>query len=1098
MILEGSKIKRNRFILLMSLQLAIILTNSIVQVNSLSLVNESQLDETILEENLYQTSLINQFDLNPSSYEIESLLETGTGINWGNATTVDQLYQPITPRVAIDANNNSHIFWSNYRNGRTLYHQIIYENGTFGACEVILNKSDGQEIRCDAVSDLFGNIHLVYSWGTTISNQKTYYKKWTNGTWSEIERVDFGIDEDGDYIPAHDPELAVDFNGNPHVIWSGKVLTYWDLTARPIYYQRRIGANQWSDIVKVSYAEPGNYKMIITADGIVHVILSQRIGNTYDAYHAVKYYDKDLEDNDWGLEEGLLYEEMQSTVLPVPTPDIIAVGNTVYCYFLSINEFTVGMYNIMKSGYTWGSYNLLTTNVSTGGRIRLSGTSSSRGDLVITWPKKSYIDSTSIGGIFHQSYIKEMDEYSVPFYINKEQVNALEPTLVYNTKTDTLHLVWWDTLPGTSSKALYYRVGFFDTDLDGLSNEAETNIYGTDPNKADTDDDMMDDGEEIALGFDPLNPDEDSDQILDGWEYIYGYDPYNSSDATLDLDLDGLTTYYEFTNQTNPNSNDTDSDTLLDGDEILIYFTNPIEPDTDFDLLTDGEEILLYFTNPLNNDTESDGIPDGYEIFNGLDPLVNDSLNDNDLDLLTNYFEYSFGTNPNSNDTDSDLLDDYVEIFVYFTDPLLLDTDSDGLDDHYEITIDPLDTTYLTNNIYQTDPLIMDTDSDSLSDLFELNVSLTNPINNDTDYDLMTDGYEWQFGLNPFADDSAADYDDDKLINYLEFLLLGNPFRADTDGDRVDDYEEYLLGTDLNSGDTDGDGLTDYLEYKYWHTNATNPDTDYDGLNDMLELYVYGSSPSNPDTDGDGLIDGDEVYIYGSHPFYVDTDGDKLTDPQEVAFGSLPYMVDSDGDGMSDYFEYRYNFNPMNDDSQNDPDHDNLINLDEFWFGCNPLVNDTDEDMLNDYEEAYIYLSSPIRADSDFDGLSDYSEVKIYNTIPIDPDCDDDGLNDGEEILVYFTNPLLYDTDLDGYSDFEEIQAGTNPLDARSNPSHQLFVTVISVFGGIIGALLLYYLTPLIFTQIRDHGEKEWMKQGMMLRQKKHNEMLNNNKEKPN
>jgi hypothetical protein len=46
---------------------------------------------------------------------------------------------------------------------------------------------------------------------------------------------------------------------------------------------------------------------------------------------------------------------------------------------------------------------------------------------------------------------------------------------------------------------------FLDSDQDGLSN-AEEKIYGTDPNKADTDGDGYTDGAEVKSGYDPLKP----------------------------------------------------------------------------------------------------------------------------------------------------------------------------------------------------------------------------------------------------------------------------------------------------------------------------------------------------------------------------------------------------------------------------------------------------------------------------------------------------------------------------------------------------------------------------------------------------------------
>ncbi len=46
-----------------------------------------------------------------------------------------------------------------------------------------------------------------------------------------------------------------------------------------------------------------------------------------------------------------------------------------------------------------------------------------------------------------------------------------------------------------------------DDDGDGLSNEDEELIYGTDPNNPDTDGDGINDGDEVAMGTDPLTPD---------------------------------------------------------------------------------------------------------------------------------------------------------------------------------------------------------------------------------------------------------------------------------------------------------------------------------------------------------------------------------------------------------------------------------------------------------------------------------------------------------------------------------------------------------------------------------------------------------------
>lgn len=49
-------------------------------------------------------------------------------------------------------------------------------------------------------------------------------------------------------------------------------------------------------------------------------------------------------------------------------------------------------------------------------------------------------------------------------------------------------------------------------------------------------------------------------------------------------------------------------------------------------------------------------------------------------------------------------------------------------------------------------------------------------------------------------------------------------------------------------------------------------------------------------------------------------------------------------------------------------------------------------------------------------------------------DTDGDGLSDWQEIFVYGTSPYLVDSDGDGFSDYEEVMAESDPLDPKSTP----------------------------------------------------------------
>ncbi|MHA2251382.1 MAG: FG-GAP-like repeat-containing protein [Candidatus Kariarchaeaceae archaeon] len=154
-----------------------------------------------------------------------------------------------------------------------------------------------------------------------------------------------------------------------------------------------------------------------------------------------------------------------------------------------------------------------------------------------------------------------------------------------------------------------------DLDNDNLSNYDEFHTFHTKPNNNDTDFDELSDYDEVTIHFtNATNNDTDGDIILDGWEVKYNLDP-NNDDAMDDPDQDNLTNYQEY----------------------YLYLTlnwplNATNNDTDGDTLLDGEEYNLYKTNPTSNDTDNDKLPDNYEIKNGLNASNNDTDGDGDSD----------------------------------------------------------------------------------------------------------------------------------------------------------------------------------------------------------------------------------------------------------------------------------------------------------------------------------------------------------------------------------------------------------------------------------------------------------------------------------
>jgi hypothetical protein len=70
-----------------------------------------------------------------------------------------------------------------------------------------------------------------------------------------------------------------------------------------------------------------------------------------------------------------------------------------------------------------------------------------------------------------------------------------------------------------------------DTDNDGLTDDDEINIWGTNPNNPDSDNDGLTDNEEVSeWATDPLSPDSDGDSYSDGEEVENGYNPLGSDE----------------------------------------------------------------------------------------------------------------------------------------------------------------------------------------------------------------------------------------------------------------------------------------------------------------------------------------------------------------------------------------------------------------------------------------------------------------------------------------------------------------------------------------------------------------------------------------
>lgn len=303
-----------------------------------------------------------------------------------------------------------------------------------------------------------------------------------------------------------------------------------------------------------------------------------------------------------------------------------------------------------------------------------------------------------------------------------------------------------------------------DGDEDGITDADETSgalneKFGnkpTDPTKADSDNDGLNDGEEI-----------------------HGNPQVPSITVT---DKDGKQKVISGPFYTDPNKADSDGDGVSDADE-LANGTDPTNPDTDGDGVKDGED-----THPADGtngaggtdsdkkDSDGDGLSDAQE--NAGNPQV-DSITYVDKNGVSNVISGPFKTDPNKADTDGDGLDDGFEL-AHGTNPLEADTDGDGVPDGEDKY--PADGTKSRDEV-PSDPKTTDSDGDGLTDAQE---NAGNP-----DYPSIT-----------ITDKNGSD-------KVIKGPFKTDPNKQDTDGDGVPDGLELANGTDPTNPDTDGDGVND-------------------------------------------------------------------------------------------------------------------------------------------------------------------------------------------------------------------------------------------------------------------------------------------------
>lgn len=573
-----------------------------------------------------------------------------------------------------------------------------------------------------------------------------------------------------------------------------------------------------------------------------------------------------------------------------------------------------------------------------------------------------------------------------------------------------------------------------DSDQDTLSNIDEFR-QRSNPNDSDSDDDGLNDGEEVNVHHTrPNSADSDEDQMPDGWEVRYTLNALDASDAGLDRDGDGAINLNEY---------------LLGSD--------PVDPNSR------PIPTASYFES-----FESDGVGawrsvPGYAAWYVSDDFASvgeRSLRSAVVDYgTTSQMEWMQYTIDGELQLDAGVNTetDYVSLRIFIDELLYLDIS--GTQQHHlrvplTAGIHKIRVEYSSGAIYKSNANAGWIDNVEFIGF------------QDSDGDGLYDGWELARGLDPHnAADALQDRDGDQLPNLHEFWYGTDINNPDSDGDEASDGIEIGVGSNPLDGDSENDGMPDGWELRYglqvMGYDATS-DADSDGVSNLDE-YLFGCLPNDPISKPQPVLQffesfeqqradrwvpvADDIPWFVSNRFASDgsyslrsgaIDHGQITRMQLVAItekGVLSFDAGVDSETNYDYLQVYIDGERV------------LLLSGNQQQQISQMLGAGRHEIRVEYSKDYIIAAGADAAwidnirfepvvDSDKDGIYDEWEsangMDPNNAHDAGQDMDSDGLNNLEE-FTRKTRIDLADTDGDGVADGVEVTLGIDPLNIDSD-----------------------------------------------------------------
>jgi len=535
-------------------------------------------------------------------------------------------------------------------------------------------------------------------------------------------------------------------------------------------------------------------------------------------------------------------------------------------------------------------------------------------DQIITSRETSWMEIVEQDEMFTNE-----DEYEARYEGNEPFLDGTEiPSKIIGRSTDPMN-------PDTDGDGLIDGVEVFGWEILVVNRGVEITHVVSDPGLFDTDEDGLSDFAEYSSlcdsGSNASNPDTDGDGLNDLFEATGGggtlvWPPYGggvaytTSPCMFDTDNDGLEDGEEVIAGkdqflTHANKSDTDGDGLNDGNEVLFIprpfqeMTHPLLNDTDFDGMLDGWEMQVQ-SQEDNTNSHSLWVATSSWKLPSCEPVQGNTCMKEPGGYVWQNSQGGFVQQKKFEVSEMNLSGFTVPI-----NPLCGDCNG-------RWALDPSNESYVSKLFDST----YDIDNDSLMNGAEAPDKWnTNPVDKDSDGDMLFDG--WEVKYSQYAIESGL-VDNASLTAYGARGVL-DPSMIDSDLNGINDGYEDPDNDGLNLSGLikrycPGHEDTTNAEC---HIDPTSPDGQkfYDNLANYtnFEEMENNTNPVSNDTDGDEWNDGPEVY-------YQDHDSDGMSTGWEYHFTFDPFdsadrMFDPDADGHVNFCEYKWDTNPRDANS---------------------------------------------------------------------------------------------------------------------------------------------------------------------------------------